>query len=142
MRGGPFYKAQHALRLIRLNEWNLGRRIMMLTAVTWLPLVLLTALLNPVGLGSLLRDYRVYSRFLIAIPVLLIGKLRTDLRFRAVFSHIRKASLLEPPDLTYMDNVIRTLVRLRDSLLPEPGILVLLIVDTAATMEVVERFGR
>lgn len=73
VRGGPFYNAQQALRLIRLNEWNLGRRIMMRTAVTWLPLVLLTALLNPVGLGSLLRDYRVYSRLLIAIPVLLIG---------------------------------------------------------------------
>jgi hypothetical protein len=49
VRGGPSYKAQQALGLIRFNEWNLGRRIMMLTAVTWLPLVLLTALLNPVG---------------------------------------------------------------------------------------------
>jgi hypothetical protein len=65
--------------------------------------------------------------------VLLIGELQMDLRFRAVFSHIRKASLLEPADLAYMDNVIRTLVRLRDSLLPELGILVLLIVHTAAT---------
>lgn len=24
LRGGPFYNAQQALRLIRLNEWNLG----------------------------------------------------------------------------------------------------------------------
>jgi len=55
------------------------------------------------------------------------------IRFRTVFSHIRKASLLEAADLAYMDNVIGTLVRLRDSLLPELGILVLLIVHTAAT---------
>jgi hypothetical protein len=37
VRGGPFYRVQHALGLIRPNEWNLGRRITFLIAIGWLP---------------------------------------------------------------------------------------------------------
>jgi hypothetical protein len=73
--GGPFYRIQQALGLIRPNHWNLGLRITLLIAVGWLPLFLITALTNPGGLLSLLKDYRVHSRLLIAIPVLLVGEL-------------------------------------------------------------------
>jgi hypothetical protein len=27
VRGGPFYRAQRTLKLMGLNQWNLGRRI-------------------------------------------------------------------------------------------------------------------
>lgn len=133
VRGGPFYRAQQALGLIRSNRWNLGRRIAVLIVITWLPLLVLTALLNFHGLNSLLRDYRVHARLLIAVPVLLFGELLMEARFRAVMSHIRQADLLEAPDLAYMDGVIATLVRLRDSYLPELAVLVLLIIHTAVT---------
>ena len=32
VRGGPFYRAQQALRLIHPNQWNLTRRIIVLIA--------------------------------------------------------------------------------------------------------------
>jgi hypothetical protein len=130
VRGGPFYRAQRALKLLRPNHWNLGRRISILIVITWLPLLVLTALLNFKGLDSLLRDYRVYARLLIAVPALLFGELLMETRVRAVFTHIRRAGLLEGPDMEYMDGVIATLVRLRDSFLPELTILVLLIIRT------------
>ena len=38
MRGGRFYKAQQATRLIDSNRWNLGRRITFAIAVEWAPL--------------------------------------------------------------------------------------------------------
>jgi hypothetical protein len=59
VRGGPFYRAQQAVGLIRPNKWNLGRRIAVLIVITWLPLLVLTALLNFQGWDSLLKDYRV-----------------------------------------------------------------------------------
>jgi hypothetical protein len=48
-------------------------------------------------------------------------------------AHIRQSRLLQAPDLEYMDGVIATLVRLRDSYLPELAVLVLLIIHTAVT---------
>ena len=40
--------------LMRPNQWNLGRRIIVLLAIGWLPLFLITAITNPNGLLSLL----------------------------------------------------------------------------------------
>ncbi len=122
---------QCAVGLSRPNQWNLGRRIIVLLAVGWLPLFLITGITNPNGLLSLLMDYRVHSRMLIAIPALLIGEVLMDKRFRAVFGQVRSARLLDASDLTHMDGVVAKLVWLRDSLLPEFVILALVIVHTA-----------
>ena len=121
VRGGPFYRAQHAIGLIRPNQWNLGRRIALLLAIGWLPLFFITAISNPEGLFSLLKDYRVHSRMLIAVPALLIGESFIDTRFRTVFAHLRTVGLLGSSDLTRLDDVIARLVRLRDSLVNQAG---------------------
>jgi hypothetical protein len=133
IRGGPFYRIQHAVGLIRPNEWNLARRITFLIVVGWLPLFLITALVNFDGFVSLLRDYRVHARLLVAVPVLLVGELLMESRFRAVIGHIRQAGLLDALELAHVDDVIATMIRLRDSLLPEFAILLLLIVHTATS---------
>lgn len=127
IRGGPFYRAQQAIGLIRANRWDLGRRIAVLIGIAWVPLFLITAFSNPTGLRSLLTDYRVNSRVLIAIPVLLIGDLLMDSLFRASFVYIRRAGLLDAADSAYMDGVVARLVRLRDAYLPELVVLALLI---------------
>ena len=133
VRGGPFYRAQQALGLIRPNQWNLGRRIAVVIAVGWLPLFLITALFNFEGLDSLMREYRLHSRMLIAVPVLLVGELLMESRFRAIMGHIRQAGLLDASDLAHFDDLIATLVRVRDSYLPEFAILLLLIVHTGTS---------
>jgi hypothetical protein len=130
VRGGLFYRAQDSIGLIRPDRWNLGRRIALLLAIGWLPLFLITAITNPDGLLSLLMSYRVHSRMLIAVPVLLIGEILMDSRLRTVFAHIRIAQLLDASDLAHMEDIIARLVRLRDSLLPELAILLLVIVRT------------
>src|SRR5271165_856425 len=80
VRGGPFYRIQRAVGLIRPNQWNPGRRIALYIAVGWLPLFLLTALLNPEGMLSLVKDYRVHSRILVAVPALLIAEILMEVR--------------------------------------------------------------
>jgi hypothetical protein len=135
VRGGPFYRAQRAIGLIRPNQWNLGRRITFLIAIGWLPLLIITAVLNLQALVSLLRDYRVHSRMLIAVPALLVGEMLMESRFCAVMGHIRQADLLDASDLARVDDVIATLIRVRNSLLPEFTILVLLIVHTATSYQ-------
>jgi hypothetical protein len=122
---------QRAIGLIGANQWNLARRIAVLLAIAWLPLFLITAITNPDASLSLLKDYRVHSRSLIAIPVLLIGEILMDNRLRTVFAHLRKAALLDASNLAHLDAIGARLVRLRDSLLPEFAILLLAIVHTA-----------
>jgi hypothetical protein len=119
VRGGPFYRFQQAVGLIRPNQWNIGGRSAVLVAIGWLPLLAITALLNPGALRFLLTDYRVYARLFIAIPVLLSGEIFLDSRFRTVLGSIRESNLLEDSDIAHMDGVMARIVRLRDSLVPE-----------------------
>jgi hypothetical protein len=136
VRGGPFYHAQEAARLIRPGHWNLGRRVVFALAIGWLPLVVLTALFHPDLLSSLLKDYRVYSRVVIAVPVLLAGQTLMDSRFRLIVEHLRNARLLSPDDLAYMDGVIATLLQWGDSWLPETLLLVMVYLNTGAIWQV------
>jgi hypothetical protein len=125
-RGGPFYRAQVALGVIREGEWNHVRRLVVAVAVSWLPLVLLTALFNPAGLTSLLTSYRVYSRLLIAVPALLIGQHVMESRFKMIVRAIIDAHLLDDADLKRMDKIVVSLIRLRDWWVPEAMVIVLL----------------
>lgn len=131
VRGGPFYRVQRAFGLIRPGQWNLGRRITLFLAVGWLPLFLITATLNPGGLDSLIRDYRVHSRLLIAVPALLIAEYLMELRFSMTMRHIREAGLLDPSELTLVDNTIARLIRFRDSFLPELTVMLILVLHSA-----------
>src|SRR5271163_4281387 len=126
VRGGPFYRIQRAFGLIRPGQWNLGRRIAFFIAVGWLPLLVITAIWNLQGLDSLVRDYRVHSRMLIAVPALLIAEFLMELRFSMVMRYIREADLLDASDLALVDNAIATLVRIRDSFLPELTVILIL----------------
>jgi hypothetical protein len=130
VRGGPFYRVQQALGLLRPDKWNVGRRIAVLIAIGWLPLLLLTVFTNPRNILSFLTTYRVHARMLLAVPALLLGEMFMESRFRAVMAHIRRAGLLEAPDMAHMDEVMARLVRLRDAYLPEFAVLGLLILHT------------
>ena len=133
IRGGPFYRAQQATRLIHPDEWNLGRRITFAIAVGWVPLVLMRILFNHGDLINALKDYTVNSRMLVAVPVLLLAQPFMESRFRMVVEHIRVAHLLEGADLARLNEIIATLTSLRDSVLPELIILLLIAVHTIAS---------
>jgi hypothetical protein len=128
-RGGLFYRLQVFLYLIRTPKWNLPPRVLWIVGVGWLPLVIITLLTRREQLPSLLRDYVVYSRTVIAAPVLLIGQVVMESRFRALVTHVHEAHLLAEQDRRKLDGVIATLKRLRDSALPELIMLTLIAVE-------------
>src|SRR5664279_3384865 len=90
IRGGPFYRAQIVTRLIRPHQWNLGRRIIFAIAIGWIPLVLLTSLFAPGAVVELLTDYKVASRLLISVPILLLGQILMESKFRTIVSTARE----------------------------------------------------
>src|SRR5208337_3090681 len=132
IRGGPFYHAQLKTRLILPHQWNLGRRLIFAVAIGWIPLLLLTALFQPGAVVALLADYRVASRLLIAVPVLLIGQILMESKFRMIVSQVRE-DLIAPSDLPRFDETIRWLLRLRDSMLPELAIAALVCLHIASS---------
>ncbi|MGC2110114.1 MAG: hypothetical protein WA655_11400 [Candidatus Korobacteraceae bacterium] len=132
IRGGLFYRMQRATRLMEEERWLFGRRVILAVAITWLPLLLMTWLFNPHGFPSLLRDYRVYARLLIAVPVLLLGQMVMETRFRMIVSHVMEAGLLDEDGLRQLANVIAHLRRLRDSIIPELIVIVAAYAHTAA----------
>lgn len=111
----------------------MGRRIALAIVIGWLPLLVLTAVFNSGGLASLLVDYRVYSRMLIAVPILLLGQAIMESRFRMLVSHFWDAGLVTGPEVPRMQNAVDAVLRLRDSVLPELAILLLVIIHTATS---------
>jgi hypothetical protein len=63
---------------------------------------------------------------LIAIPILLAGQILMENVFRKIVRHIGEAGLLTPSDTERLDRTIVTLIRLRDSAIPE-AIIVLMV---------------
>ena len=118
IRGGPFYQVQLITRLIRPHQWNLGRRIIFAVAIGWLPLVLLTAIFAPSAVADLLTDYKVASRMLIAVPILLFGQILMESKFRTIVSTARE-DLVAPPEMPRFDEILAKVAGLRDSVLPE-----------------------
>jgi hypothetical protein len=120
IRGGAIYHFQEAVRLIRPNQWNTGRRILVALLVGWVPLVALAALSDSrASLVGLLKDYRVFARVFIAIPLLIAGQPLIEERFRLIVRHFSDAALLKPEDSPKFLAILATIKRLSDAWLPE-----------------------
>jgi len=135
VRGGPFYRAQEALRLVHPDHWRLGRRTILAIAIGWLPLVLITLLFNPRAVFGLLTDYTVNARMLFGVPVLLAGQPVMETAFRAIVRAIRDAGLLTPSDTDRLDQTLVRLIRLRDSIIPELLFVVVAYAKVAGTVQ-------
>jgi hypothetical protein len=136
IRGGSFYRAQEKAGLIRPNRWDLQRRVPAAIAVTWLPLVVLSAAYGGLDdLLALLVDYRVYARLFVAIPLLLVGQITMDTRFREMGQHFLDANIVRIADLSVFHDIVTKARRLRDAFLPEMVIIVLVYIQMAFLLE-------
>jgi len=95
------------------------------------PLLLITLLFQRESVMSFLEDYRIHARMLIAVPVLLLGQRVVETRFLKAVKHLRDAHLLADADLAREHEIMVGLRQLRDSVLPELIILLLVIVHTS-----------
>jgi hypothetical protein len=80
--GGPLYQLYRRTRLAAAPLDLLRRRIIVITAIAWLPLLLFSAIDGRLmGVGdSFLHDIETHVRFLIALPVLIAAELVVNLR--------------------------------------------------------------
>lgn len=109
-KGGPFFKLLARLGLVTPNFYRPAKRATFLALFTWLPILVFSALQGfafggPVEV-SLIRDFTVSVRFLIAAPLLIVAEVVLDLRTKAVVKHFADSGLVDERDYPIFESAV------------------------------------
>ena len=128
--GGPLYQL---LRRARLSDDALAlvnRRIVAAVLITWVPLLVLTAIAGTAWWGRVtvpfLLNADVQTRFLIAMPLLLVAELGVHLRMRNIVSRFVERGLIPDTEMARFTGTVDAAMRLRNSLAVEIALLILI----------------
>jgi hypothetical protein len=121
--GGPAYDLLLRMGLLRFTLPNVLRRIVLLVALTWLPLLLLS-LRDGLAFGHevripLLYDLATYGRLLLCLPLLIVAEIVIDPAIRLSVSQFVQAGIVQNDVLPKFDGVLMRIQKLRDSKIPE-----------------------
>lgn len=129
MEGGPLYSFQKRLGLIRHRAPQIKRRAVLAALLTWLPLLILSAIQGrafghsvPV---SFIRDFGAFSRFLLAVPLLLLAENILGPRIAGTASHFIESGVVIEKDYLQFDKLVELALRARDSVIAEIVIAIL-----------------
>lgn len=133
MRGGLVHQLLSSTGLLRHGTfafWVVG----LLLAVSFLPLMALTAqagtLLHSGKTIPLLKDYGELSRFLLALPLLILAVPKADAMMRAALRQLAHSGLVHAKRQPVLDEILDKVRALRDSIAPELACLALAIVPS------------
>jgi hypothetical protein len=126
--GGPLFQLFRRARLTGDALELLYRRVIVITAIAWVPLLLLSLWEHFAGrvvAVSFVRDVEVHARFLVALPVLIFGELIVHSRLTPAVRRFVERRIVTPEDLPRFDRAIESAVRLRNSVVLEVALIVL-----------------
>jgi hypothetical protein len=121
--GGP---GAAVIKRLRFGPWDLGaaapRTAVLLAAITWIPLLVLSVL-QGTALGGVqlpfLHDIAAYVRFLFAVPVLVLADPVVGARLRRTVTHFLDSGVVPPDSWERFASIIADSVRFRDSRVAE-----------------------
>jgi hypothetical protein len=117
--GGPLYQLWRRTGLAGDALEMLRRRLVTITLLAWVPLLLLTALEGHAwsGAGGLpfLKDVEMQSRFLLAMPLLILAELVVHWRMRPVVRQFIDRGLISDARRADFDAAIGSAMKLRNS---------------------------
>jgi len=123
MEGGPLYRIQKAVGLGRERARITIKIATYLPLLTWVPLLVLSAI-QGTAWGSSVRmtflgDFGAYTRFLLAIPLLLAAETVVGPLIADAAEHFIISGVVGPKDYRAFDSAVEKALRLRDSVLAE-----------------------
>src|SRR5580698_1728365 len=122
-QGGPGARMMHRLRLLNPDlEMASWRAAFTLAILSWLPLLVLTALEGLLVGGSkipFVKDIAAHTRFLLAVPLLVLADIPVGFRLREMVRQFLRSGLIREPDRTRFEQILVDAVALRDSRLAE-----------------------
>jgi hypothetical protein len=129
--GGPLFQL---LRRTHLSDDALTlvhRRILAGVIITWVPLLVLSLFEGRAWWGSddvpFLLNAEVHTRFLLALPLLIVAELTVHQRMRRLLAQFSARDLVTEADKPRVDVAIASAVRLRNSLAAELLLIVLIV---------------
>jgi hypothetical protein len=127
--GGPGAAFMKRIHLVQ-PEWGrgLGRTALILMALTWVPLFVL-CLFEGLLFGRVkmpfFYDIAAHTRFLFAVPILILADIPVGIRLRRVMRHFVEAHLVREDELGKFEAILVNLLRFRDSHVGEIIVVVL-----------------
>ena len=120
--GGPLYQLWRRLHAAGPSLDLVGRRVIGISLVAWLPLLILT-IYEGVAIGRVpvpfLYDLDAHARFLVAIPLFLLAEIVIHQRIRLLVRQFVNAGIVTPEVLPGFRAAIDRATRLRNSLAVE-----------------------
>ncbi len=126
--GGPLFQLFRQARLTGDGLELLVRRILVITAVAWLPLLLLSLADGSIFSGNLkipfLHDVETHARLLVALPVLVLAELVVHQRISPVVRRFVERGIVAGEDVPKLNAAVNSTVRARNSVVLEVALLV------------------
>jgi len=120
--GGPLYQLWRRTHLTGDALQLLGRRVIVLTTVAWVPLLALSVAEGHAWGGVELpffSDVEQHARFLLAVPLLIVAELVVHRSMRPVVWQFLDRGLIPDRARTIFDEAIASSIRLRNSIAVE-----------------------
>ena len=127
--GGPLFQLFRRAHLCGDTLELQGRRILAISLLTWLPLLLLSALEGHAFGGSIripfLADIEAYVRFLVALPMLVAAELVVHRRMSPLVHRFLERRIVVAEDLPKFHAAVKSALTVRDSVVAEIVLLIL-----------------
>ena len=132
LEGGPAHWIQQRLGLIKPGAPNLWGRVGLAVLVTWVPM-LVFSLMEGLAYGSrvklpLLCDFAAYTRYLFAVPLLILAEGLVERRVAEAAKHFIASGLIKESDHPRFDDAVKRCRAWRDSALAECVVLVVAVI--------------
>jgi hypothetical protein len=128
--GGPLFQLCRRTHLSGDSLQLLFRRVLVITLFAWLPLLILSLIEGHAFHGSLkipfLHDVEAHVRFLVALPVLIIAELVVHNRISPLIRRFVERRIVKADDLPGFHAAVNSALSLRDSVVVE-GVLLILV---------------
>lgn len=128
--GGPLFQLFRRAHLSGDALELLRRRVIVVLCIAWAPLLLLSvfsghALSDAVAI-PFIYDIEAHVRFLIALPMLIVAELLVHRRVRNVVKRFLEEHIVPPQEIPKFDQAIESTLRLRNSMIAEGALVVLI----------------
>jgi hypothetical protein len=121
--GGPTYRIEKRLGLIREKSPLIVRRALLSILITWVPLLVLSVL-QGTAIGHrvvvpFLRDFAVHPRFILSVPLLIVAEVILGPHLGEASIHFIHSGLVLEEDFKRFDNAVERGLKWRDSSVAE-----------------------
>lgn len=120
--GGPLYRLLLRLKLVTPSFDRMAWCVVVIPAVAWVPLLVLTTLNGRVTSGvpiPFLSDFETQARFLLALPLLISAELTIPRGMRQLILQFIDRRIIKPAALPRFEACIASALRLRNSVAVE-----------------------